>query len=80
MGNVASDTAGFVGDASADSEVRDAATGKLLAAGVDRRAGTKSLGASTFSACTFSAWGDARPTFEAWGKQFSNNLRKRRDA
>lgn len=67
-----SDTAGFVGEASAEGEVIDAQTGKLLASGVDRRAGTKALGDSTFS-----SWGDAEKAFEAWAKQFSNNLKKR---
>ncbi len=68
-----SDTAGFVGEASAEGEVRDALTGVLLAAGVDRRAGTKSLEDSSFD-----SWDDARRAFEAWAKQFSTNLRKRR--
>ena len=67
-----SDTAGFVGEASAEGEVRDAETGVLLAAGVDRRAGTKALGKDTFD-----SWGDARRAFDAWAKQFSGNLRKR---
>ncbi|MCZ6678103.1 MAG: DUF3313 domain-containing protein [Candidatus Poribacteria bacterium] len=67
-----SDTAGFVGEASAEGEVRDAETGALLAAGVDRRAGTKSLGDGTFD-----SWDDARKAFEAWADQFSANLKKR---
>ena len=68
-----SDTAGFVGEASAEGEVRDSETGVLLAAGVDRRAGTKAIGDDTFD-----SWGDARRAFDAWAEQFSDNLRKRR--
>lgn len=70
-----SDTAGFVGEASAEGEVRDTQSGVLLAAGVDRRAGTKSLGDSTFD-----SWDDARRAFDAWAKQFSANLKKRRQS
>ena len=73
LATMGSDTAGFVGEASAEGEVRDALTGALLAAGVDRRAGTKALGDSSFD-----SWDDARRAFEAWAKQFSANLRKRR--
>ncbi len=73
VATMGSDTAGFVGEASAEGEVRDALTGALLAAGVDRRAGTKSLEDSSFD-----SWDDARRAFEAWAKQFSTNLRKRR--
>ena len=73
IATLGSDTAAFVGEASAEGEVRDTQTGKLLAAGVDRRAGSKSLGDDTFD-----AWGDVRQAFEAWAKQFSANLRKRR--
>ncbi len=73
LATMGSDTAGFVGEASAEGEVRDAETGALLAAGVDRRAGTKSLEDSSFD-----SWDDARRAFEIWAKQFSTNLRKRR--
>jgi len=66
-----SETAGFVGEASAEAEVRDAETGVLLVAGVDRRAGTKALGDSTFD-----AWSDVRRAFETWSVQFVNNLRR----
>lgn len=69
-----SDTAGFVGEASAEGEVRDSETGTLLAAGVDRRAGTKAIGDGSFD-----SWGDTRRAFEAWAEQFSANLRKRRE-
>lgn len=67
-----SDTAGFVGEATAEAEVRDAQTDLLLAAGVDRRAGTKSL-----SGGTFDRWGDVRRSFDAWSSSFASNLRSR---
>lgn len=73
IGTVGSDTAGFVGEASAEAIVRDAQTGTILAAGVDRRAGTKALGDSTFG-----SWGDVQEAFKAWATQFSKNLEKRR--
>lgn len=70
-----SQTAGFVGEASAEAEVRDAETGVLLVAGVDRRAGTKALGDDTFD-----AWSDVRRAFETWSMQFADNLRRHRRA
>ena len=70
-----SDTAGFVGEASAEAEVRDSETGVLLVAGVDRRAGTKALGDNTFD-----AWADVRRAFSAWSVQFADNLRRQRRA
>lgn len=69
-----SDTAGFVGQASAEAEVRDAETNLLLAAGVDRRAGTKAIGDGTLD-----AWEDVRRAFEIWTKQFAKNLSAQRD-
>lgn len=73
VATVGSETAGFVGEASAEAEVRDTQTGVLLAAGVDRRAGTKSFGDSTFD-----SWGDVREAFKKWAAQFSKNLANRR--
>lgn len=67
--SLGSDTAGFVGEATAEAEVLDASTGVLLAAGVDRRAGSKAVGDGTFN-----AWGDVRRAFDAWSFQFANNL------
>lgn len=71
--SLGSDTAGFVGNASAEAEVRDASTGMILAAGLDRRAGTKAIGDGTFD-----QWADVRRAFNAWSLQFSNNLAMRR--
>jgi hypothetical protein len=73
VATLGSDTAAFVGQASAEAEVRDAETGVLLIAGVDRRAGTKALGDSSFD-----AWEDVRRAFRAWTTQFANNLRRQR--
>ena len=73
IATLGSDTAAFVGEASAEGEVRDTQTGNLLASGVDRQAGSKSLGDNTFD-----AWGDVRQAFDVWARQFSANLRKRR--
>ncbi len=70
-----SETSAFVGEASAEGEVRDSETGALLAAAVDGRAGTKSIGDGTFD-----KWGDAYQAFDHWAEQFSTNLKKRRGA
>ncbi len=54
----------FVGEASIEARISDAATGELLAAAVDRRVGGKSLDDST------SEWGDVNAALEFWAKQF----------
>ena len=69
-----SDTKAFVGGARAEGEARDAQTGVLLAAGIDRRAGTKALGDNTLD-----SWGDVRKVFEVWAVRFRDNLRQRRN-
>jgi hypothetical protein len=68
-----SDTKAFVGGARAEGEARDAATGVLLAAGIDRKSGTKALGGNTLD-----SWGDVRKAFEVWAERFRDNLRERR--
>ncbi len=68
-----SDTKAFVGGARAEGEARDAETGVLLAAGIDRRAGTKALGDNTLD-----SWGDVRKVFEVWAVRFRDNLRERK--
>jgi hypothetical protein len=70
---IGSDTAAFVGSATAEADLRDAESGELLAAGVDRRAGTKAIGKDTFD-----SWGDVRESFGAWAQQALTNLRKHR--
>ncbi len=69
------DTAAFVGEASVEGEVRDAQSGELLAAGVDRRAGTKFLGKASGGV---GKWKDVKQAFQAWAQQFKANLRKLR--
>ena len=69
---IGSETAAFVGEASAEAEARDSLTGELLGAVVARRAGTKALGDSTFD-----SWGDARRIFKKWAEQVRKDLRKR---
>lgn len=71
--SLGSETAGFVGKASAEAEILDASTGEILAAGLDRRAGTKALGDGTFD-----QWADVRRAFNAWSQQFASNLATRR--
>ncbi len=68
-----SDTKAFVGEARAEGEARDALSGELLVAGVDRRAGTKALGGNTLD-----SWSDVREAFKIWAAQFRDNLRARR--
>ncbi|MDH3668855.1 MAG: DUF3313 domain-containing protein [Paracoccaceae bacterium] len=68
-----SETKAFVGQARAEGEARDALTGKLLAAGIDQRAGTKALGDDTFD-----SWGDVKKAFTTWAERFRDNLRARR--
>ena len=65
-------TPGPESEASAEDEVRDAQTGELLAVGVDRWAGTKSLGRGVIH-----SWGDAVNAIFDWAEQFSRILRKR---
>ena len=64
----------YVAEASVEGEARDALSGVLLAAGVDRRAGTKFLGKASGGV---SKWKDVELAFQAWAQQFKANLRKR---
>ncbi len=73
IATIGSDTAAFVGEATAEGEARDAVSGELLAAGVDRRAGSKALDRDTLS-----SWSDVEAAFKAWAEQFRDNLRERR--
>jgi Protein of unknown function (DUF3313) len=60
---------GFVGEASAEFRATDGQTGELVAAGVDRRVGGKSVtGAPTDS------WEDVREAYRYWAKQFRYRL------
>ncbi len=75
IATLGSDTKAFVGEARAEGEARDALSGELLVAGIDRRAGTKALGGNTLD-----SWSDVREAFKTWAAQFRDNLRKRRNS
>ena len=59
-GLIAGGKPGFVGAASAEMKITDASSGELLAAGVDRRAGTKNLSGMTNS------WNDVEEAYQYW--------------
>lgn len=59
----------FVGDASAEFEVKDGVTGDRIGAAVDKRIGRRAIGN------TLNSWGDAEGSFEAWARQLRNRLR-----
>jgi len=60
---------GFVGEASVELRAADGQTGELVAAGIDRRVGGKSItGAPTDS------WDDVREAYRYWAKQFRYRL------
>jgi Protein of unknown function (DUF3313) len=66
---------GFVGEASVEAKVTDGQTGELVAAGVDRRVGGKSVtGAPTDS------WDDVREAYRYWAKQLRYRLCTERGA
>jgi hypothetical protein len=66
---------GFVGEASIEAKATDGQTGELVAAGVDRRVGGKSVtGAPTDS------WDDVRQSYRYWAKQFRYRLCTERGA
>jgi len=60
---LATGVAGFAGSASGEIKIMDAATGELLAAAVDRRGGTKSLGGVSDS------WNDVEQAFRYWAEK-----------
>ena len=63
---------GFAGAASVEAKITDAQTGELLMAGVDRRAGTKSLSGSTNS------WSDVEEAYQYWAKKLKYRLCRER--
>jgi hypothetical protein len=67
------DTAAFVGEASFEAQLRDAASGELLGAAVGRRAGTKYVFAGTTN-----SWGDVERAIDVWTTQLRDNLRARK--
>ncbi len=66
-----SDKPAFVGAAAFEAKLRDAQTGKVLAAGIDKRVGGKTIGKG------FSEWSDAMNAFDFWAVQSKYRLCKR---
>lgn len=62
-GLVAGGKPGFVGAASIEMKITDAQTGDLLAAAIDRRAGTKNLSGMT------NEWGDIEDAYTYWAQK-----------
>jgi hypothetical protein len=60
----------FTGDVHVEVKITDAATGELLAAGADARAGTLKL----FDKNVFSSWGDVKNAFTYWNGLFIYRL------
>jgi len=65
---LATGTAGFVGKASAEVKITDAQTGELLAAAVDRRAGSKNIKGS------LNTWNDVEEAYKYWANQLRYRL------
>lgn len=70
--SMATGTQSFVGEASAEFKITDAQTGELLGAGVDRRAGGKTLEKG------FSRWADVEGAFQYWAERVRYRLCKER--
>ncbi len=70
--NLASGTHSFVGAASVEAEISNAATGEVLWAGVDRRVGGKTVRGSA------SKWSDVREAFKFWSRRLTERLRAAR--
>lgn len=65
---LASGTQGFVGGASVEVRLVDSQTGKLLGAGIDRRAGSKKLGKG------FGFWSDVENIMDYWAAKIRWHL------
>jgi Protein of unknown function (DUF3313) len=59
----------FVGSAEAEMKVTDSATGELLAAGIDKRAGGMAI-----STAAQWQWGDAENAMNYWAEKIANRL------
>ena len=70
--NLATGTHSYVGAASVEAEITNAATGEVLWAGVDRRVGGKTIKGST------SKWSDVHEAFKFWSKRLTERLREAR--
>ena len=69
---LATGTAGFVGKASVEAKITDAASGDVLLAGVDRRAGSKNVKGSLYT------WNDVEEVNSFWAHQLNYRLCKLR--
>lgn len=69
---VATGTHSFVGHASVEARLVDSQSGKLLAAGIDKRAGGKKLGKGT------GYWRDVENVFDYWAAKIRWRLCERR--
>jgi len=67
-GGLATDTRGFVGEATVEAEITDSVTGTRLAAGVDERAGTKAYRAG------LKEWSHVKRAFEYWAERLRERL------
>jgi hypothetical protein len=68
MKSMATGVSGFTGSASAEMKMTDGESGKLLAAAVDRRGGTKSLSGVTNS------WNDVEESYRYWAEKVRYRL------
>ena len=72
LAGMATDTAVFVGQASIEVDLRDSATDRRVAAGVDRRVGTKAIRAA------FSEWKHVTEAFDYWAERIAKRLEELR--
>lgn len=68
LGGLATKTAVFVGEATVEAEITDSITNRRLAAGVDRRIGTK-----TFRGM-FSDWADMEAALDYWAERIARRV------
>jgi hypothetical protein len=68
LGGLAANTAATVGEASGEVEVTDSLTNQVLAAGVDRRVGQRSLQG------VFGKWNDVEEAWDHWAEQLRARL------
>ena len=61
-------TQSFAGSAALEAEFLDSATGRQLAAGVDRQFGKKRIGTAPLK------WGEVKKIFDTWAVEMTNNL------
>ncbi len=68
LGGLAANTAATVGEASGEIEVTDSLTNRVVAAGVDRRIGQRSLQG------VFDQWDDVKEAWDHWAEQLRARL------